>query len=545
MQTTPVATADPFPAPDAAWRRFLLWCFVAICGVRLVIVQKFASSVAYGDDLDGIARRILLPWHNGTLTWHAMFATHNGDHRIFFTRVWDILWYVINGSWDPKLVMMVKIPIFATAATIFIHVLAGRIGRHRWFAGAALATLFAFPFAFANCIWGFQSQFDFFFLLSALGWLSLVNGRTVTALVLAAVSILALGSGPVVAASYIPYFAAQWWDRNWTMRRTMVFAGAALAVVALGLASPTKDAMPHAGTPTEKGLMLVRIYAWPFSNLGSIIERLPETEHYIPAPIRRLPNADHSYVMRAAAVLHRHPGLIVLFHLGCAAIVVAPTALLLLAVLRRRVALRQAAGTLGLAGFAFLMIAATAIARAVNQVTIAPRFLDHVALAGFASLASGLLLVAVTRRGARWLGVWATVMACGYIATIAVTTIQLSRRAPAVAQAVLQQYYHTQPHDHSAMIEGEAFRRFIVSDDPTQFMSELDTPGLETVLPIEIVDPTAPVGPAARIAFAAARFAPFTALAGFCGIAWFAFRARRREVDSLAAIDSAATIPTV
>jgi len=543
MQSHSAAIPPALPASDAAWRRFLFWCFVTICGVRWFIIQKFASPVAYGDDLDGVARRILLPWHNGTLHASALFAAHNGDHRIFFTRVWEIFWFVVNGSWDPKLVMLAKVPIFATAATIFIHLLAGRIGAYRWLAGSALACLFAFPFAFANCIWAFQSQFDFFFLFTALGWLALLRGRTITALVLAAVSILALGSGPIVAASYVPFFLAEWLERRWSMRKTVGFTIVALVVVGIGLASPTKDAMPHAGTPMDKGLMLVRIYAWPFSNLGSIIERLPETAHYIPAPLRRFPNADHPYVIHAAEILHRHPGLVVMFHLVCAALVIAPTAWLLAAVLRRRVSVRTAAGTLGVAGFAFLMIAATAVARA-NQVTIAPRFLDHVALAGFASLAAGLLLVAHYRRGAVLLGLWAAVMGVGYVGTIAVTTIQLTRRAPAVAQSVLQQYYHTTPHDHSAMVDGDAFRRFIVSDDPTQFMSELDTPGLENVLPVEIVHPAAPVGWAARIAFALARFAPLLALVGLAGLVWTALRAPRLGRKGIAPIAAAAPVAT-
>jgi hypothetical protein len=509
-----------------AWRRYLAFCFLTICGIRLFLVERFSSAVAYGDDLDGIARRILLPWQNGTLHWSALFAAHNGDHRIFMTRLWEMFWFAVNGSWDPRLVMLAKVPIFAAAMTIFVHLLTRSIGPWRWAAAGALTCLVAFPFAFANAIWAFQSQFDFFFLFAALGWLALVNGHAVLALLLAGVSILALGSGPVVAASYVPYFALQLWEKRSSVAKTAACVSGSLAVVALGLLSPTKEAMPHTGTLVEKAAMLLRICAWPFSNLGSIVERLPETEHYVPHRLLTFPNAEHSWVLRAADLLHRHPALVVCFHALCAALVIAPLALLVLAVFRRRVAVAAAAGTLGVAGFAFLMIAATAVARA-NQVTIAPRFLDHVALAGFASLASALLLLGSSRGGRRWFAAWCAVMAAGYLGTIAVTTVQLSRRAPASALAVLQRYYATQPHDHSAMTEGEAFRRFIISDDPTQFMSELDTPGLERVLPLEVTAPSAPVGQVARIAFALGRWAWLAALTGLAGMIVVSLRSAR------------------
>ncbi len=541
MQNLSNLAAENDPTTNAAWRRFLCACFIAICGVRLLLVQKFASAVAYGDDLDGIARRILLPWHNGTLHWSALFAAHNGDHRIFFTRVWEIFWFVVNGSWDPKLVMLAKIPIFAAAATVFIHLFVGSIGRYRWIAAAVLTCLFAFPFAFANAIWAFQSQFDFFFLAAAFGWLALVNGRSILALALAAISILALASGPVLAASYVPFFAAQWYQRKWTAARAGAHVAIAVLIMAVGLASPTSEAAPHVGTMADKAKMLLRLYAWPHSNLGSIIERLPETEHYVPGPLLRIPNAEHSYILRAAEVLHRHPGLVVLFHFACALVVAAPTLLLLIALARRRVSISVATGTLGLAGFAFLMIVATAIARA-NQVTIGPRFLDHVALAGFGSFAAGLLLVGQNRSRWRWFALWLAFMGSGYVATMAVTMIQLSRRAPAQALTVLQQYYHTQPHDHAAMTAGEQFRRFIVSDDPTQFMSELDTPGLERVLPIEVVNPTAVPGSVARFAFSIGKAGGLIALIGFISMGWVAFRTRRRSADAVRPIQPATSV---
>jgi hypothetical protein len=527
MQTHP-----PFPAPrsterSAFWFKFLLCCFAGIVALRIFLVERFAASIAWGDDLDGIARRILLPWENGTLTWTALFATHNGDHRIVATRLWEILWYAINGSWDPKLVMIVKAPIYAAAATIFIHLLVGGLERRRFLAGALLAVLFAFPFAYANMIWAFQSQFDFFLLAAALGWLALLRGRPVVALGFAAASLLALGSGPIIAASYVPFFVVAWLEKRWPLRRAAAFCAASLAILVVGLASPTADRRPHVGTPAEKALTFARIYAWPHSNLLSIVERLPETARYVPAPVLRFPSEEQSWLLRFAQQLHRHPGAVAAFNVALALLVLAPTLAVTLAVVRRRIPLAPALGPLALAGFAFLMIAATAVARA-RQITIEVRFLDHVALAGFSSLACGFLLLTRTLHGRRWLAVWAAVMGLGYTATMAVTLAQLSRRSSDASLAILQRYFATTPHDHAALTEGENFRRFIVGDDPTQFMAELDEPGMERVLPRAVTAPGSPPGRAAQLAYAVAKAGPLFVLLAAGGGWWIVVLARRR-----------------
>src|SRR5581483_4195277 len=109
------------------WRRFLVCCGTIIFGVRAFLIAKFGASSAAGDDLDGIARRILIPWRDGTLTAKALFAAHNGDHRIVATRLWEIFWFVVNGSWDPQLVAIAKAAIYAAAAALFIHLLVGSL----------------------------------------------------------------------------------------------------------------------------------------------------------------------------------------------------------------------------------------------------------------------------------------------------------------------------------------------------------------------------------------------------------------------------------
>src|SRR5215212_11394068 len=95
-------TAPDTDALRRAWTPFLFCCFAVICGVRFYLIEKFGAPVGWSDDLEGIAFRILRPLHNGTFRVSSLFEPFNGDHVIAVTRLWDILWYTINGDWDPQ-----------------------------------------------------------------------------------------------------------------------------------------------------------------------------------------------------------------------------------------------------------------------------------------------------------------------------------------------------------------------------------------------------------------------------------------------------------
>ena len=161
------------------------------------MIERFGASIASVDEWEATGKEILQAWREGTLSLAMLFEAHNGDHRIVATRLWEIFWYVVNGTWDPLLIMIVKSAIYSTAATLFIHLLTHALPRWRIAAATLLAGLFAFPFNYQNMLWAFQSQFDFFLLAVALGWLALQSNRPVAALVVAFLSLFTLGAGPI------------------------------------------------------------------------------------------------------------------------------------------------------------------------------------------------------------------------------------------------------------------------------------------------------------------------------------------------------------
>lgn len=524
------SSALPRPTPEnhPVWFRFLLCCFTVICGFRFFLVEKFGAPIAWGDDLDGTAFRILAPLRDGTFTWPLLFKAHNGDHVIVATRLWEMLWFTINGEWDPKLVMIVKTPIYAAAMTIFLHLFTRGLERGRFLAAGILAALFAFPFNYQNLLWAFQSQFDFFFLAAALGWLALLNGRPVLALVCAAIAPFTLGAGPIVAVSYLPFFAAAVYHRSWSWRKAAVFSVIAIAIAAYGASLPTPDAMPRTGTWGDRIATLFKLYAWPYSNLLSAVERLPESANLIPRPLLNFPSAETSWMMALARQMDQHPILPVAMNLLTAMLFVAPMAVVAIMVARKRIPLRVARGPLNISVFAGCMLGATAIAR-TDQPTIAMRFLDHVMLAGLASITACFILSAFDRRWRPWLAGWGLILGFGYLATVGATMSQMiNRRRPQVSLEILQRYYVA--NDHAVLRENDNFRQFIMGDDPTEFMGMLDEPSLRPVLPRAITAPGTGRGQAAIVASAVGRMGLLIALAGACGAGWIALRARRARV---------------
>jgi hypothetical protein len=528
MNSTSPVLPPPVATNGRAWRYFLLCCFAGIFGLRAFLIERFGASIASVDEWEATGREILQAWRGGTLSLAMLFEAHNGDHRIVATRLWEIFWYVVNGTWDPLLIMIAKATIYSAAATIFIHLLTHALPRWRFLAATLLAGLFAFPFNYQNMLWGFQSQFDFFLLAVALGWLALQSNRPVAALVVAFFSLFTLGAGPILAASYLPFFVVAWTDKRWSFRKAVGFAGVSLAIVAFGVSLRAEHAAPL-GTPGEQAKTLTTLMAWPHSSLISIINRLPETERLIPRPLLHFPSAETSWLNQVAALLHAQPGLVPFLNVVLALLLLAPTIVVAVLVARRQIRGTHLWGALGLAGFAFLMQIATAIARA-QEVGVPIRYLDVIALSLFSALACGFALSADRPRFRRLFLLWTVVAIPACLATMVGTLSVLRKRQPDTWVANMRAYFPS--HDHAI------FRR-IIAEDPNwplpffsnnvdQLMSFFDDPGFEAIMPLSVIAPNQPPHPIGRAARAVGRAGWLIVLVSIGTGAWIVFRPMRR-----------------
>jgi hypothetical protein len=463
--------------------------------VRAFFVERYAASVASVDEWEATGKQVLSAWDHGTFSTTALFQAHNGDHRIAATRLWEIFWYTVNGAWDPKLVMIAKALVFALAATLFTHLLVGALPRRRFLAGGLFAALFAFPFGYQNLVWAFQSQFDFFLLTVAGGWVMLLSGRPVLALVIAALSPFTLGAGPVLAVSYVAHAVTKRLNGAWSTARSVVFSAVALAIAGVGASLRGELAAPLGGA-ADQAFTLLKSLSWPYSNLVLLVSQLPESMRLIPARIVNLPSAEHSVLLAVARQFQEQPALLVAALGVFAAVMLAPWLTLLVRVVRARRVPGAALGPLCLGVFACGMQAASAIARS-NEPLVPTRYIDLVVLTGFASGASLLVLAIERRRWRRLAWIWVGLVVPGYLATMGASLMQLRKGSMQQWVVTVRAYFPS--HDRTLLPENTRWQLPILERDPSAFAALLDDP--EMVLPLSIVDPARDPRPVARVAF--------------------------------------------
>lgn len=468
----------------------------------MFLIAHFGASIPLVDEWEAIGWKTLAAWNGDSLNMAALFEAHNGDHRIVVTRLWEILWFTLNGAWDPHLVMHAKAVIYAGAAVIFVHLLAGDVGRFRFAAAGMLSVLFALPFGYQNLLWAFQSQFDFFLLTSALGWLALTRGRPLIAIVMALAALLTLGIGPVLAASYVPYLAAAIRRGTYPLKQGLLVMVAVGLVAAYGATLRTEKAAALS-PPAAQVHTFGKLVAWPACTLHSYVFRLPETAALFPRTVLEFPEPDRSWLLRLAGWVQARPLLIVLLDTLLGLVMLTPLVLLARLAWRGRVRWRQAAGPLCIANFALCLMAGTAIARA-DQASVGARYVDLVVLVGFSAMMACMIVAQHGRLGRRIAVLWLMVFIPGYVVTLGGTFVKMNQRMPERWLANLQPYFTSR--DHSMLTDNSSAHWPIIEKDPRPFMKMLDHPAMQPVLPLSLMAPDQSPAWPARLAILTGRY---------------------------------------
>ena len=112
------------------------------------------------------------PWEEGTLKISEFFTPHN-EHRILFTRLWDLGWYILNGQWSPQLLMITNAALHSLLAVVWFLLLGQSLSKTGKLAFLVITgVLIALPYSTATALAAFQSQFYFLLLFSTLSiWL--------------------------------------------------------------------------------------------------------------------------------------------------------------------------------------------------------------------------------------------------------------------------------------------------------------------------------------------------------------------------------------
>jgi hypothetical protein len=246
---------------------------LVVVGAKLWLIQACGTPAPYGDQWTE-ADRFLKPWLAGHLSWGAWFAPHN-NHRIFFTRLLDLILIEGNGQWDPWLQMTVNAGLHAVFAGGLVYGLWAFAGRpDPGLFCLLLAPFFALPFAAENTLWGFQSQFYFLLIFALLAMTGLGVCRPgspgwLAGLAAAGLGLFTMASGfltPLAVVGLLGLRAAQ---PNLRRRSDWITLGVCLGVFAVGAA--LNPSLAGTGIPSGQswGSRLATLawnLAWPFEN---------------------------------------------------------------------------------------------------------------------------------------------------------------------------------------------------------------------------------------------------------------------------------------
>lgn len=266
----------------------LTGAFLLVFGLRLVVVSWCGVPVPYVDEWSAIGRDILLPFQDGTLTWPALSAIHNGEHCIMVTRLLEIALFTLNGQWDPIVGMALNAGLVAAMATVWIHAAMPAVdGSRSRVAASVLAVLWALPLGYANLLWAFQSQMTVLLLCTVLALREtsgVVNpgsprGGLVTAVLVGAV--LSSGGGFVTVAVTGMILLVR------TGPGALTFTRAAGSLCGVALAGAVAMAMKAPSLSDSLWTDIVTTFAkgasWPGSNLLLLATGDGAVSRYIPA----------------------------------------------------------------------------------------------------------------------------------------------------------------------------------------------------------------------------------------------------------------------
>jgi hypothetical protein len=133
----------------------LLAVALVMFGAKLWFIHNFGSTVPFWDEWT-LVRGIYLPWLNGNLTVSDLLVTHN-EHRPVFTRLVNLLLFILNKQWDPLLGMIVNATLSTLTAVFLIVVTRKLLGEPVENIFLLSMTLFwILPYGWENLVWSFQ-----------------------------------------------------------------------------------------------------------------------------------------------------------------------------------------------------------------------------------------------------------------------------------------------------------------------------------------------------------------------------------------------------
>ena len=155
-----------------------LWgIFLLILGVKMYWLYHYVSNVPFWDQWGAEGMRLYYRIQRGELPLPFLFHHHN-EHRIFWTRIWALGQFLLNGQWDIRWQTLCNAIFHSAVGAVFCEAVLRQVRMRGEFLWILLFTVvFAGPYACVNLLYGFQSQFYFLQFFGAAGLFLLFGAK--------------------------------------------------------------------------------------------------------------------------------------------------------------------------------------------------------------------------------------------------------------------------------------------------------------------------------------------------------------------------------
>lgn len=251
----------------------ILWfgaSFAAVLSAKLLLIDRFGSSLPFWDQWAEEAWALYIPWFEGRLRLTDLFAAHC-EHRIFVNRIISLALLLLNGQWDARLGMMLNAFITAGTASVLSWIVWRLLGRQRLASLCLFNTVvFALPYSWECTLLGFTGNYLLVaFAVAAVRLLTrepALGAWWFVGFLFALLSLATMGSGFCAALAAASIMALRVLTRSGAWRRDLIALLLLAAVSACGWAL-------RAGVPGHASLLtssaahfassLIKNMAWP------------------------------------------------------------------------------------------------------------------------------------------------------------------------------------------------------------------------------------------------------------------------------------------
>ena len=266
-------------------RTLIAALFLMVFASKLVLLNAFASPLPFWDQWDAEAANLYKPYLDGSLSWQALFASHN-EHRIIIPRLLALVLFELAGQWDPVLQMIVNAALHAAFAAAMFGFLIRVVDQGRYMALFAFtATTFIIPIGWENMMSGFQSQFYFLLLFSLSSLYLFVSARAFSrqwalGLAMSILAYFSMSSGALTVAAAVPVLVFQIVVGVRARRPAEFVSIAVLATIAAVMIALVTEVVGHeslkAHNVLELAAAMISLSALPLATIvGSVVVQFP------------------------------------------------------------------------------------------------------------------------------------------------------------------------------------------------------------------------------------------------------------------------------